>query len=242
MSPGDEFPRPRKLIPVTILLFLVTGGCGGARVAPGVFATAHDTGTPPRHLGLLFPQVEAGAAGRVGAWPGGRAFMASEVAAVVHVRMLEEMERRCAPDWKDLAAEKKAKERMALLSSVIHRDWSLSGQITVRLAGELGRASGQDACLLVSVTRFGPSPSKLELKSLSGVIKPGTTGETAASWINCGVKLVVFRTPGGQVLWEAGGLASLPVTGPGPDGVGTTQEAAVARVVADLMRAFPWPK
>jgi hypothetical protein len=168
--------------------------------------------------------------------------MASEVAAVVHVRMLEEMESRCAPEWKDLAAEKKAKERMALLSSVIHRDWSLSGQITVRLAGELGRASGQEACLLVSVTRFGPSPSKLELRSLSGVVKAAPSAEPAKSWINCGVKLVAFRTPGGQVLWEAGGLASLPVTGPGPAGPGATQEAAVARVVADLMGAFPWPK
>lgn len=237
MKRGHEFPRPRKLVPAALLLLCAAGGCGGARVAPGVFANRPDSGAAPRHLGLLYPQVEAGAVGREGAWPQDRTFMASEIAAVVHVRMVEEMQRHCARDWKDLAQEKTAKERMALLSSVIHRDYSLSGMITVRIANELGRASGQDACLTVSVTRFGPSPEKLELRSMSGVVKPVKSPEPAGSWINCGVKLVVFRTPGGQVLWEAAGLASLPV-----GAEGSTQEAAAARVVADLMAAFPWRK
>jgi hypothetical protein len=228
-----------------LLLIAALSGCGGARVKPGVIAHAADTGRMPRTLGLLYPGVETGSVGRDAEWPDGRTFMGSEIAAVVHVRMLVELGERCRPVWKDLAAEPKSKERLALLGTVLHRDWSLTGQVTPRVANELGRVSGQDACMLVSVIRFGPSPSKLELRSLSGVIKPVSSPEPAKGWINCGVKVVVFRTPGGQVLWEAGGLASLPLPPPGVNAAALetpTQEAAVARCVADLMSAFPWPK
>jgi len=223
--------------PPAAVLAVVLAGCAGAgRVKPGVFVNAADTGKVPRSIGLFFPQVESGSVGREGEWPNGRTFMASEVAAVVHVRMLAGMEAGCRPAWEDLMAEKKTKERVALLGSVIHRDYSLTGMITQRVANELGRVGGKDACLIVSITRFGPSPEKLELRSLSGVVKPVPSPDPAKSWINCGVKLVVFKTPGGQILWEAGALVSEPVGGE------ATQESVAARCVADLMKAFPWRK
>jgi len=228
--------RVRAILPA-MLLAAILAGCGGPRTKSGVFANAVDTGRVPRSIGLFFPQVESGAVGREGEWPNGRKFMASELAAVVHVRMLAEMEAGCRPPWKDLmAGEKGGKERIALLGSVLFRDYSLTGIITQRVANELGRVSGEDACLIVSITRFGPSPSKLELRSLAGVVKPVSSPDPAKSWINCGVKLVVFKTPGGMILWEAGALVSEPVGGE------ATQESVAAQCAAELMGAFPWRK
>ncbi len=214
---------------------VVLGGCTGAGAETRAIVKTADAGSRPAVVGLLYPHVEAGASKGKGRWPGGRKLMASEVDAIVYVQVRGQLEEHSEPEFRDLSADGPLKSRAALLGASIHREYSLNGAIPVSRANELGRAVSVPACLLVSVIKFGPSDTKLELRSLAGLVKPAAGAPPAPGWINCGVVAVAFKTPGGQVLWEAGHLASLPVdTG--------TQEQAVQRCIEALFATWPWRK
>ncbi len=206
--------------------------CAGA--GPAGVLTRGGSGAKPRSLGLLYPQIEAGALMVRGEWPGGRRFMGSEILAVVHAAIRGNFNSHAAPEWRDLAEEKTGRERIALLTTAMLREYTLNGTIPVRLANELGRVAHVDAVVLVSIARFGPSDRQMVLHSLAGDARP-TGAAGAGSWINCGVVCAVVKTPGGQLLWEGGALESVPST------AGTT-EAAAQSCVTRLMSAFPWRK
>lgn len=228
MAPGRR-RRFAWIVPLGTLL----AGCAGGGDGPRAIVKTAETSGAPGTVGLLWPQVEPGAADGRGLWPGRRKYMASELGAIVHVQARDRAATLAGPVWKDLAADAAAKARVALLGASVHREYSLNGVIPVNRANELGRAAGVPACLLLSVMKFGPSAEKLELRSIGGLVKPAATAEPAKSWINCGVVAVLFRTPGGQVLWEAGFLASLPAET-------HTQEQAAEQCVAGLFAAWPW--
>lgn len=223
-------PAPRR---IAVLLLAALAGCAGPGDVTRAIVKTADGGARPAIVGLLYPQVEPGSADGRGEWPKGRKFMSSEIAAVVYVQVRGQPGGPAAPPWKDFSVEAEGKARISLLGASIHREYSLNGGIPAGRANELGRAANAPACLLVSIVKFGPSATQLELKSLAGLIKPAATTDPAKAWINCGVVAVAFRTPGGQVLWEAGYLASLPADA-------NTQEQAAARCVEELFKTYPW--
>lgn len=212
-----------------LLAAALAAGCAGT--APeGVLTRGGGGSVRPKTIGLLYPQVEPGAVGTTGTWPGGRRFMGSEMGAVVHVAARGALDRVSRIPVTDLSAQAPVRERVALLTTAIMREYSLNGRVPPPLANELGRVTHLDAALLVSITRFGPSERQLVLRSVAGDAR---ASGPAGGWINCGVACAVVRTPGGELLWEGSAVESLPAAD-------HTQEAAAQGCVTRLLAAFPW--
>ena len=223
---------------VVAVLLVQAGGCAGGRTQSGVIArTDLDGSWKPRKLGLLYAQLAPDSMPDREAGSGARPFMGGEINAVVHVALRTRLEALAKPELRDCSAPGPARERMALLTTVILREYWLNGTLPARPVNELGRVSGCDVVLLVSVIKFGPSTTPLTVRNLGGEIRPAAPppGQGGGRWLNCGLKLAVVKVASASPVWEAAYLESVPADG-------TTQEAVAASCADKLLSEFPFKR
>lgn len=218
----------------------VAAGCAGGRTASGVISHAGDEGAGwrPRKLGLLFPQLAPDAmpdrAVR-GADQGARPLMGGEINAVVHAALRDRLGAASRPEVRDLSEAGPGRERMALLTTVLLREYWLNGTLPARPVNELARVSQCDAVLIVSVIKFGRSSKKLMVRNLGGDVRPDAGGQGTDRWVNCGIKIALVRLSNAQPVWEAAYLESRPDEG-------NSQEMVAAACVEKLVAEFPFRK
>ncbi len=230
-------PARSRIIKVALALAAaLLAGCAGSRAKSGVIARlgAGAGGWRPRAVGLAFPQLAPGAMPDRDAAQGTRPFNGAEINAVVHAALKDRLPAVARPEVKDLAAPGPARERMALLTTVILREYWLNGTLPPRPVAELGRVSECDAVLVVSVVKFGASAKRLAVNGLDGGVSARGGGE-AARWLNCGLKVALVKIAGGEPVWEAAYLESRP-------DAGNSQESVAAAAVAAVLDEFPFRK
>jgi len=185
---------------------------------------------------MLFPQLAPGSMPDRAAVGSDRPFMGSEINAVVHAALRKALEATAGGEVHDLSATAPARERMALLATVILREYWLNGTIPPKPVGELGRVSQCDAVLVVSVIKFGPSLRPLMVKNLGGDIRTdGSRSGAGGRWLNCGVKIALVKVATAMPVWEAAYLESRPDDG-------NTQEMVAAACVEKLLDEYPYKK
>jgi hypothetical protein len=211
--------------------------CSGGRLKSGVYVRTGGTESQwkPRQIVLLYPAVATNAVETRDVSTGTRPLMGSEMIAVVHVNVRKHLGTPGPTSWKDASEPGVSRERLALLGTVIQREYNQKGVVPVRILGELYRASGSDAALLVNVFKYGPSGRMLESRGVAGQVRQAGAA-SSPGWMNCGVKVTLFNAAQGKVAWEGSYLDSLPA------GTAPSQEEMVKDCVAKIMEAFPYRK
>lgn len=221
------------------IALMLVAGCAGGRTPSGVIAQRGGDAASwwPRKLALLYPQLAPDAMPDREARAGDRTFMGGEINGVVHVALRGRLEAAAKPEVRDGAAPGPGRERIALLTTVILREYWLNGTLPALPVNELGRVSQCDAVVLVSVIKFGPSLKQLRVKNLDGEVRPAApgSGEAAPRWLNCGLKVAVVKIASAQPVWEAVYLESRPEAG-------NSQEMVAAACVDKLLSEFPFKK
>jgi len=212
--------------------------CSGGRLKSGVYVRSGGVERPwkPRQILLLYPSVATDAVGTRDIATGTRPLMGSEMIALVHVNIRKFLGTPGPTRWKDASEPAVSRERLALLGTSIQREYRQRGVLPARVVGELYRASGSDAALMVSVFRYGRSNQKLLLRGVSGDVQKAGGTAPAGGWLNCGVKVTMIKTAQAAVAWEGCYLDSRPAEDT------LSQEEMVRDCVAKIMEAFPYLK
>jgi len=223
---------------VGAMLLAGLSSCQGGRLKSGVYVRTDGMEGPwkPRQIVLLYPAVATGAVEARDVSIGTRPLMGSEIIAVVHVNMRKHLGEPGPTSWKDASEPSVTRERLALLGTVIQREYNQKGVVPARVLAELYRASGSDAALLAYVFKYGRSGRKLETRGLTGSVRDAGGTASDAGYLNCGVRVTMFNTAQAKVAWEGSYLESLPAGDAG------SQEEMVKDCVAKIMKAFPYRK
>ena len=223
-----------------LLALAILADCATGRTESGVRVrkTGAAAGWRPKRVILLYPQVSSGAVTAKGETFGTRPLMGSEMAALIHVSVRAQFGAADAgmPEWKDASEDKAARERAALLSTVISREWRATGRPPARAVAELARATQGDAAFIVWIIRYGPSRARLRVKGVDGEVAEAgrASGPDSAGWLNCGLKVALVRFAGSQVAWEAADLVSREADS------NSTQEMIAQECVKRILEVFPF--